>query len=74
MQEESFATKKVNVNKIDEEMVQILNSSISKNVVLKIDLSEELPFVEGDATQLSQVIMNLVINANERLGIKVESL
>ncbi len=66
----SFATKKVNVNKMIEEMVQILKSSISKKVVLKLDLSEELPFVEGDATQLSQVIMNLVINANEAIGNK----
>lgn len=66
----SFAKRNVNINSIIEEMIQILKSSISKKVVLKLDLSKELPFIEGDATQLSQVIMNLVINANEAIGDK----
>lgn len=63
-------TNRVNVNKMVEEMSQIIKSSISKKVVLKLDLAEQIPLVEGDATQLSQVIMNLVINANEAIGEK----
>jgi len=61
-------SNRVNVNKMIEEMVQIIKSSISKKVVLKLELAEQLPLVEGDITQLSQVIMNLVINANEAIG------
>ncbi|MGC8737406.1 MAG: PAS domain-containing hybrid sensor histidine kinase/response regulator [Candidatus Hydrogenedens sp.] len=61
-------TKRVNLNKMIEEMLQIIKSSISKKVVLKLDLAEQIPMVEGDATQLSQVIMNLVINSNEAIG------
>ncbi len=61
-------TNRVSLNKLVEEMLQIIKSSISKKVVLKLDLAEEIPMVEGDATQLSQLIMNLVINANEAIG------
>lgn len=63
-------TNRVNLNKTIEEMTQIIKSSISKKVVLKLDLAEQIPLVEGDVTQLSQVIMNLVINANEAIGNK----
>ena len=63
-------TNRVNLNKMIGEMVQIIQSSISKKVVLKLDLAEQIPLVEGDITQLSQIIMNLVINANEAIGNK----
>lgn len=63
-------TNHVNINKMVDEITQIIKSSISKKVVLKLDLAEQIPLVEGDATQLSQVIMNLVINANEAIGEK----
>ncbi len=63
-------TNRVNINKMVDEMTQIIKSSISKKVVLKLDLAEQLPLVEGDTTQLSQVMMNLVINANEAIGEK----
>ncbi len=65
-----LSTNRINLNAIIEEMAQIIKSSISKKVVLKLDLAEQIPLVEGDATQLSQIIMNLVINANEAIGNK----
>ncbi|MES2694218.1 MAG: response regulator, partial [Verrucomicrobiota bacterium] len=47
---------------------QLLSLSISKQAVLRFNLAPGLPAVEGDATQLRQVIMNLVINASEAIG------
>src|SRR6202000_1077659 len=35
---------------------------------LQLELKEGLPLVEADATQLQQVVMNLVLNASEALG------
>ena len=46
----------------------LLEASIPKTVDLHLDLDEDLPFVEGDPTQLRQVVMNLVINAAESMG------
>ncbi|MGZ8921409.1 MAG: response regulator, partial [Limisphaerales bacterium] len=46
----------------------LLQVSISKRAVMKFQLAPGLPVVLGDATQLRQVIMNLVINASEAMG------
>ncbi len=50
------------------ETAELLHVSISKKARLQLDLASELPFVEADASQLRQVVMNLVINASESLG------
>jgi len=46
---------------------QLLHLSISKKTRLQLDLASGLAPVEADATQLRQVLMNLVINASESL-------
>jgi len=46
----------------------LLKVSISKHVVLKTELSTDLPAVSGNAPQLRQVVMNLIINASEAIG------
>jgi CheY-like chemotaxis protein len=46
----------------------MLQISISKKAVLRFRLENGLPAVEVDATQIRQVIMNLVINASEAIG------
>ena len=65
-----FVVKPLNLSKIVEEMAHLLEVSISKNVILKYDFSADLPSVEADATQLRQVVMNLIINASEAIGEK----
>jgi signal transduction histidine kinase/CheY-like chemotaxis protein len=50
------------------EMEQLLDSSVSKKVILESDLPSNLPAVMADATQLRQVVMNLIINATEAIG------
>ncbi|MCX6953900.1 MAG: transporter substrate-binding domain-containing protein [Verrucomicrobia bacterium] len=65
-----FLVKAVGLNGLVEETTQLLKLSISKQAVLRFNLAPNLPAVEGDATQLRQVIMNLVINASEAIGAK----
>ena len=49
-------------------MLQLLNVSISKRAVLKVNLSEQLPTVRANAAELRQVVLNLVTNASDALG------
>ncbi len=65
-----FVIQKLDLSELVREMIQMLQVSISKKAVLKFNLAENLPPVEADATQLRQVIMNLVINASEAIGSK----
>lgn len=46
----------------------LLRVSVRKNTRLELDLAAGLPAVLGDAGQLQQVVMNLVINAAEAVG------
>jgi len=63
-----FVIENLDLNSIVAEMGQMLEVSISKKVTLNYDFAPELPAISGDATQLRQVILNLVINASEAIG------
>lgn len=65
-----FVISNHDTNDLLEEMLHILQVSISKKAVLRLDLTRPLPPVVADATQIRQVIMNLVINASEAIGDK----
>jgi PAS domain S-box-containing protein len=63
-----FVVENMDLNCILEEMLYMLEVSISKKAVLRFNQHQQLPLVEADATQLRQIIMNLVINASEAIG------
>ena len=63
-----FVVEPVDLSELVTEMSHLLEISKSKKVVLRYDLAENLPLVEGDATQLGQVVMNLITNAAEAIG------
>lgn len=65
-----FVTEPVDLSELVEEMAHLLGVTISKKTKLMHDFSPGLPAVDADATQLRQVIMNLVINASEAMGDK----
>lgn len=63
-----FVVEILDLNIVLEEMLHMLELSISKKAVLRFNLDKPLPPVEADATQVRQIIMNLVINASEAIG------
>ncbi len=63
-----FIVENIDLNILLEEMLHMLEVSISKKAALRLNLHQPLPTVEADATQLRQIIMNLVINASEAIG------
>ncbi len=46
----------------------LLRASVSKKCQLELDLGADLEAVEGDATQLRQVLLNLALNASDALA------
>ena len=65
-----FVIKPVDLSKLVDEMVHLIEVSIEKNVVIKYHLADNLPVVEVDTAQVQQVILNLITNANEAIGNK----
>ena len=58
------------LNKLVTEMANLLEVSISKNVLLRYDLAQNLPPVEGDPSQFRQIVLNLIVNASDAIGDK----
>ena len=58
----------VDCSQIVREMVQVLKVLISKSAILKPELADEPSIVHGNAAQIRQLIMNLVINASQAIG------
>ncbi len=57
----------IDLSTLIKDMLNILEVSLNKGIILKLSLTENLPLVEADASQLQQVIMNLITNANEAI-------
>ena len=65
-----FVIEPIDINELVEEMGHMLEVTISKKAVLKYHFADNLPMFEGDATQVRQIIMNLITNASEAIGEK----
>ena len=65
-----FVVQPTNLSRLVEEMDYLLEAVTSKKTVLKYSLEDNLPAVHADATQIRQVIVNLVTNASEAIGEK----
>lgn len=63
-----FIVEPINPSTLVEEMVHLLEASVSKKAALHYDFPEDPPWIEADATQLRQVVMNLITNASEAIG------
>ncbi|MBA3443410.1 MAG: PAS domain S-box protein [Gemmatimonadales bacterium] len=63
-----FVIQPVDACKLVTEVGTLIRASISKRITLVMDVPDECPSVEGDRTQLQQLVMNLVINGGEAIG------
>jgi signal transduction histidine kinase/CheY-like chemotaxis protein len=64
----NFVVGPIDLNGVVEELVHLLRTSIGKKAVLNLHLGSDLPPINADASQLQQVVMNLITNASESLG------
>ena len=63
-----FVVRRLDLSAVVRDTAELLQLSIGKNAVLRYALAQDLPAVTADATQLRQIVMNLVINASDAIG------
>ncbi len=63
-----FTVAEVDLNAVITEMAELLTVSATKNVRVVYGLDPELPLMEADASQIRQVVLNLLTNAAEAIG------
>jgi CheY-like chemotaxis protein len=62
-----FVISNLNLNSTISEISHLLQMSVSKTAAMEFHLDPKLPEVDGDAAQIHQVLMNLIINASVAL-------
>jgi two-component system sensor kinase FixL len=61
--------KDVSVNAVVEDVYRILRSdAMMRRAVIQLEIAPELPLIHGDAVQLQQVLLNLMLNGLEAMA------
>ncbi|MBI5014949.1 MAG: PAS domain S-box protein [Deltaproteobacteria bacterium] len=63
-----FVVEPIDLSRLVGEMEHLLATVVAKTATVRYDLASDLPPVEADATQLRQVVMNLITNGSDALG------
>ncbi len=63
----SFVVGSVDLDSVVRELLPLLQSSVTKNAKLELDLDTAIFEVDGDRSQVEQVLMNLITNASDAL-------
>ena len=64
---QTLSTQKVNLNDIIIDMPRFLHRILGENIVLHLNYSPNLPFIQADPGMIGQVITNLAVNARDVL-------
>ncbi len=63
-----FVIQSFDLGAVVREMTALLAAAVSKRAAFTVDIPSSLPPLEGDVTQIRQVVMNLITNASDALG------
>jgi PAS domain S-box-containing protein len=63
-----FTIEPLDLSEIVSRTCRLMGVSLGNKVSLHCHLDEKLPVVRGDATQIQQIVMNLLLNASEAIG------
>ncbi|MCB0221749.1 MAG: MASE1 domain-containing protein [Chrysiogenetes bacterium] len=65
-----MSMESISLNTIVEEMDELLDVSTPKHVVTKLELEKSLPMIYVDVAQVTQVVLNLLRNAADAIGLE----
>jgi signal transduction histidine kinase len=63
-----FHIQPLDLNRTIENLVQIFKSTISEEIIIKIDTIPDLPEIQADVGQIRHLVMSLLANATEAIG------
>jgi PAS domain S-box-containing protein len=63
----TFTIQQLHLNAVIQDTIKMLDRIIGKGIDLKLELAKELPTIQGDSDQLKQVVMNLIVNAQDAM-------
>ncbi|MEM8954698.1 MAG: ATP-binding protein [Verrucomicrobiota bacterium] len=63
----TYRTTSFDVNTVITEIADLLKASVDKKAKFALELCEEAPVTRGDASQMHQVLLNLITNASDAL-------
>ncbi len=62
-----FVVEPIDLSDLVDEIAHLVEVAVSKKAVVKYELERGLPALECDATQVRQVVLNLITNASEAI-------
>ena len=64
-----FLVEPLRLDVLVKDMARLLEVSISKRCALRYDFTpDDIPLIEGDASQIRQIVMNLIVNSSDAIG------
>ncbi len=63
-----YKIESIDLNSLIQETLTLLDRGGDQTIETRLELSENLPPITGDPTQIQQVLMNLVMNARDAMG------
>jgi len=60
-------TQPVNLNEVVTDTGRMLRRLLRENIVIEFQLSPQLPYIQGDPVKISQVLLNLTVNARDAM-------
>ncbi|MCP4640406.1 MAG: hypothetical protein GY851_08240, partial [bacterium] len=63
-----IVVKTMRLNQLVRDMTDMLEMTAGRKAAIQYDLSPDTPWIEGDPSQLRQMVLDLVENASEALG------
>lgn len=64
---EKDSTAPISINNMIQELQKLLVNTFPKNIEIIADISEGLPLIKGDASQLEQALLNICINSKDAM-------